>query len=124
MPGAASARSQLSGTGATNPSSATATSSAWAPGRPSTNPNTRSPTAYDSTPSPRPTTTPAYSDPNTWTRGRGQPQATRLIQGRPDRYAQSVRFTVVAYTRTKISPRPGTGSGTSSKLMTSGPPYR
>ena len=33
------------------------------------------------TPSPTSATTPAYSDPNTCTRGRGQPQTARLIQG-------------------------------------------
>ncbi len=35
-----------------------------------------------------------------------------------------MRLTVVACTRTTISPGPGTGSGTSSKRTTSGPPYR
>ena len=48
-------------------------------------PNTRSPTADDVTPSPMPTTTPAYSDPSTWTGAVATPHKARLIQGSPDR---------------------------------------
>jgi len=56
-----------------------------APGRPSTNPNTWSPTRVRRDVLPDADHGPAVLRPSTWTRGRGHPQKARLIQGCPDR---------------------------------------
>ncbi len=80
-------------------------------------PNTRWPMAKPLTPSPRPATSPAKSDPIV----RGRPPRT---SGRklPVAIFQSTGLTLAARTRTSTSPRAGTGIWTSSSFSVSGSP--
>ena len=67
-------------------------------------------------------TTPANSVPRTRCLGRTSPLNARTKNGRGSRKPQSVRLTVVAWTRTSTSPAAGSGTGTSSTRSTSGGP--
>ena len=85
-------------------------------------PNTRSAAEKRITLGPIDSTTPANSVPRIVARGRTGPVSVRMKNGFPARIPQSVRFTVVAYTRTNTSPGPTIGVGTSVIWTTSGRP--
>ena len=69
------------------------------------------------TSAPTSATTPANSVPSTGCFGRSQPVKNRAIHGVALRSPQSVRFTVVEWTRTRTSPGPGTGRGISREVQ-------
>ena len=123
MLGAASTKPMSAGIVAIAPSAGIVRYWACAPNRSSLNPNTRSPGSNPATPSPSDSTTPANSQPRIVTFGFDRPPKNRTIHGSAARKPQSVRFTVVAWTRTSTSPSPGTGEGTSTIRTTSGGPY-
>jgi hypothetical protein len=71
---------------------------------------------------PASTTSPANSIPRILRFGRRRPVKNRAMNGFALRKPQSVRFTVVAWTRTSASSSFGTGRATSSSRRTSGGP--
>ena len=73
---------------------------------------------------PTSSTTPANSMPRIRRLGRRKPIMKRQKNGFAARMWQSVRLTVVAWTRTSTSSSFGTGRSTSSTRSTSGGPYR
>ena len=119
---AASSKETLSGMAAIGAPSGRHRYSACAPMSTALTPNTRSPGANPLTSAPTASTTPANSVPSTGCFGRSQPVKNRAIHGVALRSPQSVRLTVVEWTRTRTSPGPGTGRGISARCRTSGGP--
>jgi len=120
--GATSSNVVFAGMVATGPCSGITRYSACAPNRPSLNPNTRSPMSKEATPPPIASMTPANSVPRT-VGGLARPLKNRTTNGLPARKPQSVRFTVVAWTRTSTSWSPAVGVSMSAIRITSGGPY-
>src|SRR5688500_4581569 len=124
---AASSNETLAGLCPTPDASRAVRYSAWAPNpssRYARTPNTSSPTAKRVTSGPMDSTVPAYSSPRMRHFGRRQPLNARWNAGVALRHAQSLRLTVAARTRTRISPAAGAGRSTSPTRRTSGGPYR
>ena len=108
-----------SGMCATRPASRTQTYSAFEPPR---TPKTRSPGANSFTSAPTASTSPANSRPAILCLGRRKPAMNRQMNGFAARRCVSVRLTVEACTRTRISSAFGTGRSISATRRISGGP--
>ncbi len=85
---------------------------------------TRSPTRNRVTFTPTASMVPATSEPSLVFRGRRTPRNRRRNDGRGWIWSRSARLTDAAWTRTTISPSPGTGVSISATRTTSERPYR